>query len=168
MTGAPSLGLSVQQLVPRARVAPLIADARACSSFQPAAMDFWPSAGGPLSPNGAGSDLNLLNDSLLIDLDDKTLQASDKLSAGGLCGRGPGPRCASGVGAAAVAARCPQADSFPCTFPTVQLLQCLMGGPTAGFGTCFSGGGSGECADGEAVASGSNKREAEAAAGARV
>lgn len=88
MTGAPSLGLSVQQLVPRARVAPLIADARACSSFQPAAMDFWPSAGGPLSPNGAGSDLNLLNDSLLIDLDDKTLQASDKLSAGGLCGRG--------------------------------------------------------------------------------
>lgn len=39
-------------------------------------MDFGWGGGGPLSPTaaGAGTDLNLLGDNLLIDLDDKTLQ----------------------------------------------------------------------------------------------
>lgn len=42
-------------------------------------MDFWPAAalsGG--RDGGPGSDLNLLHDPLLIDLDDKTLQASGR------------------------------------------------------------------------------------------
>jgi hypothetical protein len=39
-------------------------------------MEFGWGGGGPLSPTagGAGTDLNLLGDNLLIDLDDKTLQ----------------------------------------------------------------------------------------------
>ena len=45
-------------------------------------MDFGWAAGGPLSPGrpvsggGAGGDLNLLGDNLLIDLDDRTLQVA--------------------------------------------------------------------------------------------
>lgn len=71
-------------------------------------MDFgWPAA--PTSAGGACSDLNLLQDGLLIDLDDKTLQ-------------------------------------------------CLMGGPSAGFATCIS---SDPVLPGEAASGSGTKRDRE-------
>lgn len=140
-------------------------------------MDFGWSAG-PLAPPGGASDLNLLSDNFLVDLDDRTLQARP----GGHHGapqppqwRGPGPAAAARPLAARAACTPLQpwllvssclcalfhaAGCQPLDYPHL-LPQCLMGGPSgAAFATCMSGG-AGE-ASGSAGGGGSgNKRERE-------
>lgn len=128
---------------------------------------------------GPGGDLGLLGGgepSLLIDLDDRTLQASthsrhgsvgidieatQSLQAWSSC------CCQVPVGAARTPTLLSQAmPTLATSAPTS--LQCLMGGPSAGFGTTLSGGASGSGgALGEASASAGGKRDAEAAGGER-
>lgn len=65
---------------------PLIAPSRPPGPAAAATMDFgWPAA--PTSAGGACSDLNLLQDGLLIDLDDKTLQVGGPGRRSGPTGR---------------------------------------------------------------------------------
>lgn len=106
---------------------PLIAPSRPPGPAAAATMDFgWPAA--PTSAGGACSDLNLLQDGLLIDLDDKTLQVGGPGRRGGPTGR------ALVTAAAAAAAASPQlqpgleaAKPCPCPPPT----QSLAAAPAA-------------------------------------
>lgn len=118
-------------------------------------MDFGWSAGQLAAPGG-GSDLNLLSDNFLVDLDDKTLQARAGRRRRALqrpqCGDA-GPRRRSGLANLAPARLEHAALVFgaplppgligrpPALIPGPPLPQCLMGGPSAAaFATCMSGG----------------------------
>lgn len=124
-------------------------------------MNFGWGAAAPLSPGeGAGTELNLLGDNLLIDLDDKTLQESRGRVLGGLpaacmrLGDDRRRRQLPGLSPAALLAQWPalRAAHQPCR-PTC--LQCLMGGPSTGFAACISG------QPGEATSSGSKRPRGE-------
>lgn len=140
-------------------------------------MDFgWPA--GPMSPpRGPGSDLNLLGDGLLIDLDDKTLQVRARERLGPSPAPRAHPRPAPTHGASRLGAE--QLAPPPCRDaalllrshrrrPSPPLPQCLMGGPSAAFAS-LSGGASGSGAGpaGHLVGAGSSgakrDREEEAA-----